>query len=104
MEALESRYQASLQALKTLKDSLDLLDSAKSEKLYESLRDSVIKRFEYSMDTFWKFCKEYLETKQGVVLEVASPKSIFRACLNAKIMNDEEFKKLIVMSDDRNLT
>src|SRR5580692_685621 len=104
MESVKTRFDALTNAIYSLKEALVLLDGTKNETLYEALRDSVIKRFEYSLDTLWKFLKEYLEQKYGVKVETASPKSVFRASLNNKIITDDEFEILITMTDDRNLT
>lgn len=42
-------------------------------------RDSLIQRFEYSYELFWKFLKKYAE-HQFITLESASPRGIIRVC------------------------
>jgi len=105
MEKLEKRYNVVLKTLKTLKKSLDTLENLASdeEKFYKGLRDSVIQRFEYSIDNFWKFLKIYLQEKHQVVTS-GSPRTILRDSLNANIITDEEFEELVECLRDRNLT
>jgi len=104
MEKINERKQSLLKALKSLKESLALYKNPPLPSLYDEMRDSVIKRFEYSIDLFWKCSKEYLENNQKLIVEVASPKATFRTALNAKLISEEEFKILLKMVDDRNLT
>lgn len=104
METLNIRYQATVQALSTLSESLGLLQSVSNEKIQAALQDSVIKRFEYSMDTFWKYLKEYLEVIEKITVVVASPKAVFRACVDSKLITQEEFETFLSMVDSRNLT
>lgn len=47
-------------------------------KDYTLMRDGLIQRFEYSIDSFWKFLKMYLEEVQKVSIEPASPKAILK--------------------------
>lgn len=54
MEKLILRRSVLEKALKTLEKSLEKLDQKKFTD-YEELRDSIIQRFEYSVDTFWKY-------------------------------------------------
>ena len=104
MEELTKRYTACEQALITLQESLLLYDNNNYQAVHEQIRDSVIKRFEYSMDTFWKYLKEYLQKKHAPALTVISPKAIFRASLLAGIIDEAEFSSLSDMVEDRNLT
>ena len=42
--------------------------------------DSIIQRFEYTYESFWKFLKKYLELIRNAE-NVNSPKNVFRACV-----------------------
>jgi len=44
----------------TLNESVDLVLNNTETKLDRALRDSVIQRFEYSIEGIWKFLKYYL--------------------------------------------
>lgn len=66
------------------------------------VRDATIQRFEYSFEIFWKFLKEYLRVKEGIICN--SPKSCFREAFNVKLFTEEETVTALEMTDDRNLT
>lgn len=104
METLAIRRQAINQALKTLHKSIELLKEAESKELHETFRDSVIKRFEYSMDTFWKYLKEYIEVHYQETIEIITPKAVLKSAVILEIISNAEFKNLLLMVDDRNLT
>lgn len=104
MERLKQRYMLTQKALVTLdKAVLDFSHSKPNDPYFMALRDSLIQRFEYSIDTLWKFLKLYLEIKHGMEA-MASPKSVFKACLNVQIIDDKEYTVCIKMIDDRNMT
>ena len=66
------------------------------------VRDATIQRFEYSFEIFWKFLKEYLRVKEGIICN--SPKSCFREAFNVKLLTEDETVTALEMTDDRNLT
>lgn len=82
-------------ALGTLKEIIDTPYSV-------IVRDATIQRFEYSFEIFWKFLKEYLRVKEGIICN--SPKSCFREAFNVKLLTEEETIAALEMTDDRNLT
>ena len=105
MEELKQRFESTQQAHSTLAESVELFFDPNCNNLHDQLRDSVIKRFEYSLDTFWKYLRVLLEEKYKIMFDgVISPRSIFRAGLNAGIIKDEEFSVCLSMVGDRNLT
>ena len=77
------------------------LDRALSQPKNEFTRDSVIQRFEYTLELSWKFIKIKLE-KEGIKLTDLTPKGIIRECAKAgKISNPETWFEFI---DNRNRT
>ncbi len=104
MEVLKKKHAAVTQALITLYEALEVLHDPTYEKVYENLRDSAIQRFEYSIDMLWKFLKLYLQEKQSISLDIATPRAILRNVLDAGIINKEEYQVLISSLADRNLT
>ena len=66
------------------------------------LRDSMIQRFEYSTEAFWKYLKAYLSMEHN--LSANSPREVIRKGLKAKLFSEEISKELLQMLDDRNLT
>ena len=104
MEVVELRLMAVTKALSQLKSSLDDIDKEEFEQIYDKLRDSVIQRFEFSIDTFWKFLREYLQDKLKVVVKPVSPKNVFRNAAAAGIIKEQELKSFLEMIEDRNLS
>ena len=98
-KSLKLKYDVACKALNTLKN---ILEKEIPEDLSDVFRDSVIKRFEYSVDTIWKYEKRFLKERYGV--EQNSPKSVFRECLTNGILSEEETVQALEMVDARNLT
>lgn len=73
-------------------------------ELIRSLRDSMIQRFEFCVDLFWKHIKDYLENIEKVTLTVRSPKSIIRALCNARLITEQQAEQAIQMINHRNLS
>ncbi len=96
MERLKLRYSDTIRAMETLKDILD-------EPFSVIVRDATIQRFEYTFEALWKFLKEYLKEREGVVCN--SPKSCFREFFLLERITDEEATVgFLEMTDDRNMT
>ena len=104
MEVLKQRYSWASDSLSRLSESLKKIEREKSGSDYKDFRDSLIHRFEFSLDTFWKFIKDYLQKDQFVRVEVPSPRKVFRACADNKLISNEEFEALSKAVEDRNLT
>lgn len=104
MERLKQRYQLLQKAVNTLRQVLQKLAPLNvNDDYYLEVRDSVIQRFEYSVDLLWKFLKHFLEEKYATT-PPASPKPVFKICLDTNLVTQEEYTKLIEMIEDRNLT
>ena len=106
MEALDVSSKLLAKALATLQSSFSVLEEAKateSPTLVLAAQDSIIQRFEYSYDSFWKFFKRYLE-KNHKILDVNSPKSVFRMLVKKQLCTEEQAEILIKMADHRNAT
>ena len=67
-------------------------------------RDSVIKRLEYTVDSFWKMIKVYMETVLGLVIAENGPKPITRTAALRKVISEDEASRLIEMIEERNKT
>jgi nucleotidyltransferase substrate binding protein (TIGR01987 family) len=106
VETLVLKYQAMMQALATLQEALQLLRKPETQMYYKSFRDSAIQRFEYCIDTFWKYLKLYLQEKKGLVINSASPspRDIMREALAARIIDLMEAQILLASITDRNQT
>ncbi|MGB9716355.1 MAG: HI0074 family nucleotidyltransferase substrate-binding subunit [Thermodesulfovibrionales bacterium] len=95
MERLEVRYEDAKRAIGTLIEIIH-------QPFSIIVRDAAIQRFEYTFEAFWKFIKDYLRIKEGVVCN--SPKSCFRELFTIGIIKEDETIKLLEMTDDRNMT
>ena len=102
MDSLEYRYQNVRQTLSTLDTALNLLEDTRY--LHKNLRDSAIQRFEYSIDTFWKFLKVFLHEAHQVVLETSTRREVFRSALDLALINKKEYNILIECASDRNIS
>jgi nucleotidyltransferase substrate binding protein (TIGR01987 family) len=106
MEELKEDFVQLNKALKTVDEALSLCTEVmnfENQKILLAAEDSVIKRFEYTYETFWKFLKKYLET----VLELKdlnSPKKVFYASVKVEVCTLQEASIFINMADNRNET
>lgn len=95
MERLEVRYEDAKRAIGTLREIL-------LEPFTVIVRDAAIQRFEYTFEAYWKFIKEYLKIREGIICN--SPKSCFREVFTVGMIKEDETIKLLEMTDDRNMT
>ena len=61
MDKLDIRYKAINKALIRLDSSLLKIKKEQLKDLYDELRDSVIQRFEFCIDTLWKYLSRAVE-------------------------------------------
>lgn len=95
MERIDLKYADAKKALATLRDIL-------KEPFSTIIRDAAIQRFEYTFEAFWKFIKEYLKEKEGIIAN--SPKSCFKEVFSLGFCTEEETVRLQEMTDKRNDT
>jgi len=95
MERLEVKYKDACKALETLENIF-------KEPFSTIIRDAAIQRFEYTFEALWKFLKEYLKEKEGIISN--SPKSCFREIFALGFLTEEETVKYLEMTDRRNDT
>ena len=86
--------------LEQFKKTLSGLKKSLEEEKNDLVRDSAIKRFEYSYELCWKTVKMFLSEKFGE--DIFSPKECFRVLRKNKLISDEETELLLQMTDDRN--
>ena len=65
-------------------------------------RDAARQRFEYSTTACWKAAQSVLSIQFG--MELASPKSVIRACAQNTLLAEAEARLAMNLLDDRNLT
>lgn len=104
MEKVNQRYIALTKALTTLKKALQLMQEPKYQEIQDTMRNSTIQCFEYSIDTFWKYLKVYLQEKENIDILSANPRETLREAVNANLMNKKEYETLLSALKHRNLT
>ena len=72
MERLALKYKDAVKALDTIGEIL-------KQPFSLIVRDATIQRFEYTFEALWKFLKEYLKEKEGIISN--SPKSCFKSVI-----------------------
>lgn len=86
--------------LDEFKKALATLEEALAAPKSTIVRDSAIKRFEYTFELAWKSAKVLLEERFGV--QVFSPKECFRELRVNGLVSDEDDELLLQLTDDRN--
>jgi nucleotidyltransferase substrate binding protein (TIGR01987 family) len=80
--------------LKQFKTAVIRLEEVLSIPKTEIIRDSAIKRFEFTLDLSWKLLKEYLESQKGII--VTSPKECFKEAFRQGIIDyDDMWLKMV---------
>lgn len=114
MDKLIQKHQKIMQALATLEKAVNtftlFVKEGKSynphldyEEEYRGLRDSMIQRFEYCTDLFWKYLKKYLEEKH-LAPEVKTPAEVIRKSYAVHLIAEDEAENFLTMIKDRNMT
>ena len=96
MGRLSQRIQLASRALATLQELTTITSPSPVE------RDAAIQRFEYSTEACWKAAQSVLSIQFG--LELASPKSVIRACAQNALLTESDARLAMDLVDDRNLT
>lgn len=113
MERITKKLETMQDALDTLADSIELFEkytrlfeetpSEEQEKLFLAMRDSMIQRFEYCVDLFWKLLKAYLEFEKLPDIP-AAPRLVIREAVTTKIISEGEGDECMNMIKSRNQT
>lgn len=109
MAQIKQKLATIERALQSLSKSIELLYNYEKQKtgnedIALALRDSVIQRFEYCTDLFWKVVKIYLEEVEKVTLAAYSPAGIIRSAVEARIITEAQGLECLEMINSRNLT
>lgn len=101
-------------ALGTLQESIELFEeykkimanspTKKNKQLFLGMRDSMIQRFEYCTDLFWKVLKVYLEEVEKVDIAAYSPRGVVREAVQVKTITESEAQACMEMVKSRNET
>lgn len=112
LEQVVKRYEKATKALASFKESINLMykydealkknPSHEIELEYRAHRDSVIKRFEFTVDMLWKYLKFFLEIRFGVIHN--SPKPVIRECFRNNLITEQETIQALDIINARNMT
>lgn len=103
-DTLTTTKAVTKESLKSLDESLKLLHSEQYPALKMQLRDSVIRRFRFTIDIYWRLLREYLENKHSITFGLVSPREVLEAALTVNVLKSSEFELFENMLQDRNLT
>lgn len=111
MTKIDYKLKNATQAFKSLEVSykyysmeIDKLALTDDLELKRITRDSVIQRFEYTVELLWKLLHDHIKQKFLLDDLVASPKLVFKEAFRVKFLEEVETENAIVMLNDRNLT
>lgn len=114
MENIKEKLDVLLDALKSLEKGIKLFykyedilhekNTNENKEIFESMRDSLIQRFEYSIDILSKIIKTYLEEIEKIPLSINSPRGIIREAVNARLLTENEGNKCMKIIEARNKT
>lgn len=90
MKKFQDKLEKLNLAYNSLKEMIEFGNTANIslEKFDEALRDSIIKKFEYTFELSWKTIKAYLE-EEGYE-EMSSPRKVLKQAFESNIISDEE--------------
>lgn len=96
---LKQRQESCKKTLNRLIEAYGKTD--RHDRDYEIFRDSVIQRFEITVESFWKYIKVFLSEKEGVICN--SPKGCIREMFLGEYIAEDVLSVFMSMIDDRNL-
>lgn len=90
MKKFEDKLEKLNVALNSLEEMVEFSSTLDTsiEKLEEAVRDSIIKKFEYTFELTWKTIKAYLES-EGYE-EISSPKRSLKQAFEIGLVTNEE--------------
>jgi nucleotidyltransferase substrate binding protein (TIGR01987 family) len=91
-------------AVKILKSvMLKVQQTPPENENYIFFRDSLIQRFEYCTDMFWKMVREFIVECHGIDAP-ASPKGVLKQAFDLAVIDEDQYRVLIASVNDRNLS
>lgn len=106
MAEINEKINVMNKALAALKETLEVSKSYPSQDVVMTkiIRDSLIQRFEFSFDLFWKLLKFYLEDVQKSGVEISAPRWVMRECVKARVFSEDDAVIAMDMLNSRNMT
>lgn len=114
MAEIKYKLEVCLKAKKAFDSSIELYfekfdelklaqeDQEIARELKTNLRDSIIQRFEFTVEAVWKLALTVFKENFGSDCK-AAPKMVFREARKLKFLSEEETELALKMIDDRNM-
>jgi nucleotidyltransferase substrate binding protein (TIGR01987 family) len=102
-DAIESLHGAVLNFSKFKTTYRKQFPPSEQAEIYKVFRDSLIQRFEYTTDLFWKYLKVYLETNL-LLTNIISPATAIQQSCASGLLTELEGHQLLAMVKGRNKT
>ena len=104
MDKLLKKRHSLIEAFATLEEAVERYKRyVNDDEWGETTRDSLIQRFEYSIDMLWKYLRHYIQDKKSIEIS-PSPKDAFTAAKQYSIINEKEYDILTKAIKERNKT
>ena len=114
MGDLSYKYKSLCDALNRLENAIqnynhilkktETLSFMEHSEIVESMRDSLIQRFEFCVDLFWKYIKKYLEEIVKTSSPINGPAPVIKVACNANLITPIDSELALNMFKSRNLT
>ncbi len=98
------RLQEAVEDFCALDESVKSVDADDGGRVFRRHRDSMIQRFEFCVDLFWKYLKRYQEEGLKQKIDINAPKPVIRAACKARLLSEVDAETLIEMVNDRNVS
>lgn len=96
METIKVKYHVLNKALESLEESINYVETIKNiphkdklfadyEVIYKSARDSVIQRFKFCIELFWKYLRLYLEEIKLAKIDSNAPRDVIRSACQSNL-------------------
>ncbi len=99
-----NKLQKSIELFREYERIIAVNPTAINKQIFLAARGSMIQRFKYCTDLFWKLLKVYLEEVEKVDLTVHSPRGVIRAIVKVETVHVREGKECMEMITSRNQT
>lgn len=84
------QFKKAINRFKEMQDAYKDVTADRTKIEQDAIQDSLVKRFEYTLETAWKSCKRYLKEEGFLEASTGSPKSIMRLAGEAGIIGNVE--------------
>ena len=114
MDTIKIKYNVLFKALGSLHKAIVFFDKVKKAPdipelgahvdIYQAARDSVIQRFEFSIELFWKYLRVFIEEYKRIPLDSIASCDIVRSACQIRLISEHDAQVCIDMIKSRNLT